>query len=517
MGLLDKKDLAKTIKDIEQIEIPIGILHIGKTIGEGGTSIVKEVQLDGFDKKFAIKFLAEDLKREPSRQYKRFKQAFLNLFYSSYKLPILPQQYFGHIEVNNKIIPYTLMPFIPKTLKQYRKERGEEFNLKDFEIIFRQLLNNIEILHEKGIIHRDLKPENIFLDENRLLIGDFDISMFDDSEHIKFVETKTGERLANYAFSAPEQSNSALGEISNASDWFAFGQILYWLITGNTIKGQNPISVRALNVCWEKYNDLIDNLTLQEPNKRLNSKAKIEKFLNDRDESIQQLEQEYRVIKTNCEFDKILRKNFPGRNKLFTINDNAEIEEFFNDLNNNLKETALYYRFYHKIGGDFYVRRIKKTYNTKDGTFWLLNNYEFYIRNLWINKSDVGYHFCVIEIEPMKTNEVFGEVSNDYSWVSAGYDKGEYISYGEYHDGYSKKFGELSEDAEYRERYVKNDLLVISPQFSSMYNAFEKGGIKELFEKYRNNNFVLQENFFESMMWPRALRNIHNRALCVEY
>jgi len=513
MSIINKKELAEILKNINKIDIPLGCLIIGNNCGEGGTSIVKKAKFDGFSQEFAIKFLAEDVRDKPSSQYKRFKQAFLNLFYNSYKLPILPQLYFGHLEVEEKVIPYTLMPYIPTTLKQDRKNIGDKFDIKHFELIFKTLLNNIEILHKQGITHRDLKPENIFIEGDRLLIGDFDIAMFDDPEHIKLIETESGERLANYAFSAPEQSNVALGEVSNASDWFAFGQILYWLITGNTIKGQKPTPVRSINTCWEKYSDLINNLTSQEPTKRLNSKEKIEKFLKDNDASHQQMKLENEIIESNNKFDEILRKNFSGRKNLFTVNDDTEIQEFFNDLSNNAKETMLYYRLWHNTGGDYYVHRIEKTNNSEDGYFWLLNRYEFNIRNLWIYKSEIGYNFVTIEIEPMKTNEIFGEAFETSNWVGAGYDKGEYIGYGEYEDGYSKKLGELSEDAEFRERYVKSDLLVISPQFSSMYNAFEEGGIKELFQKYQNNHFVLQEDFFEKMMPLRVSRHIHHLML----
>lgn len=183
------------------------------------------------------------------------------------------------------------MPYVSKTLKKYRKEYENNYNLHKFEFIFNCLLSNIEKIHQHNIIHRDLKPENIFIDGDNLLIGDFDISKFNDAEHLKLVDTSSRERLANYAFSAPEQSDSALGDVCDASDWFAFGQILYWLITQSTIRGQNPIQVKEINECWLKYNDLINKLTLQNPKERLNGKSDIENFLQKNDKLIQQFEQ----------------------------------------------------------------------------------------------------------------------------------------------------------------------------------------------------------------------------------
>jgi serine/threonine-protein kinase len=47
--------------------------------------------------------------------------------------------------------------------------------------------------------------------------------------------TKKDERLANYLFSAPEQLNG--GDITFATDIYAFGQILYWFAFGETYRG----------------------------------------------------------------------------------------------------------------------------------------------------------------------------------------------------------------------------------------------------------------------------------------
>lgn len=508
MSIIDKKKLTAIIKQVQYIDTPLGRFKLDQVIGEGGTSIVKKAHVEGTNRNLAVKFLAENIADEPSTQYKRFKQAYINLFFDQYSLPVLPQLYFGELQVNNVIIPYTIMPYISQTLKKYRKENDNNFNLHKFEIIFNYLISNIEKIHQHNIIHRDLKPENVFIDGNNLLIGDFDISKFNDAEHIKLVDTSSGDRLANYAFSAPEQSDNNLGDVCDASDWFAFGQILYWLITQSTIRGQNPIQVKDINKCWLKYNDLINNLTLQNPKERLGSKSDIEKFLKKNDKIVQQLEQEKYIIESNKIFDEILRKNFPGQRNLFRIDDNSKIQNLFSDLNDNLEATSLYYRLYHLTGGDYYVNRITKTQNSIDGNFWLLNNYEFYINNLWIYKGDVGYGFIVIDIKAMKTNDTFGEPNDSSVWVCAGYDNTEYISCDEYEDGYSVKLGKLSDDVEFRERYVRNDLLILSPQFSSMYNAFEEDAIKNLFTLYRNNNSVLKEEFLKEIMPPKVLRHI---------
>ncbi len=251
MSILTKKELTSLLKNIKTINTNLGIFHIGKHQYEGGTAIVKEATLENISEKFAIKFLAENINERLSNQYLRFKQAYINLFTKYYKLDIVPQLYFGELILDDVKIPYTIMPYINKTLKQYKKEVGN-ISFQQFEKIFHVLLNDIDKLHQNNIIHRDLKPDNIFIYDKKLLIADFDISKFDNQDDVKLVETEANDRLANYYFSAPEQSQKTIGEVSFASDWFAFGQILYWLITGTTIRGQNPDKISRRNIEYTK-------------------------------------------------------------------------------------------------------------------------------------------------------------------------------------------------------------------------------------------------------------------------
>ena len=92
-------------------------------------------------------------------------------------------------------------------------------------------------IHNSGIIHRDLKPKNILIDENgRLNIADFGISWYNPDIYDATGHTREGERLANYEFSAPEQSNDKK-ELTKAADIYSLGQIMYWLVHGEVCKG----------------------------------------------------------------------------------------------------------------------------------------------------------------------------------------------------------------------------------------------------------------------------------------
>ena len=127
-----------------------------------------------------------------------------------------------------------------------------------------------------------------------------------------------------------------------------------------------------------------------------------------------------------------------------------------------------------------------------------------------------GFSFLLIEIEPMHTNNKLGQVFSEFNTVEGGYDNGHYISREEYDDGYSE-FGKNTGECELRVRIVGPELLIISPKLCSMFNAQKDGIIKELYNNYKNNNFNLNEDFFEPLIPPNARRNIHTSNLCIEF
>lgn len=91
--------------------------------------------------------------------------------------------------------------------------------------VFRQLLEALAHMHEKGLVHRDVKPENVIValtDEARLL--DFDLS---GPAREAF---KKPLRVGTLPYLAPEQ---VLGQSpGQEADVYAAGVILYWILSG---------------------------------------------------------------------------------------------------------------------------------------------------------------------------------------------------------------------------------------------------------------------------------------------
>jgi hypothetical protein len=143
-----------------------------------------------------------------------------------------------------------------------------------------QLARGLAAAHDRGIVHRDLKPENVFLThDGRLKILDFGVArrqeLTPEVDTNLTTITEPGVFVGTPAYASPEQ---VLGEPATPrSDLFAFGVVLYELLTGTNpfrretmaetmtailradppplagaVQGVPPAALRVLDHCLEK-------------------------------------------------------------------------------------------------------------------------------------------------------------------------------------------------------------------------------------------------------------------------
>ncbi len=86
--------------------------------------------------------------------------------------------------------------------------------------------------HSLGIVHRDLKPENVFIEPTgRIVLCDFGIARSFDGEEKGTLASHNTRLAGSPLYMSPEQVASP-GSVGPASDMFALGSLLFFLVTG---------------------------------------------------------------------------------------------------------------------------------------------------------------------------------------------------------------------------------------------------------------------------------------------
>ncbi|MBO2465181.1 WD40 repeat domain-containing serine/threonine protein kinase [Actinomadura violacea] len=93
-----------------------------------------------------------------------------------------------------------------------------------------QILDALAVAHGQGVVHRDIKPANLFLLDGggRVKICDFGIARLADATKL----TATGGAAGTPLYMAPEQIEG--GTVDHRTDLYAFGCVLYEMLTGGT-------------------------------------------------------------------------------------------------------------------------------------------------------------------------------------------------------------------------------------------------------------------------------------------
>src|SRR5436189_2122297 len=92
-----------------------------------------------------------------------------------------------------------------------------------------KVARTVHYAHEHGILHRDIKPGNILLDaKGEPLLTDFGLARLVEAES---TITRTREALGTPSYMAPEQAAGEQRKLSNATDIYGLGAVLYQLLT----------------------------------------------------------------------------------------------------------------------------------------------------------------------------------------------------------------------------------------------------------------------------------------------
>ncbi len=264
----------------------------------GGNGVVYFGKINNHE--VAIKFLLKSDKKKRNR----FLCEFFNVLVGVDDNDGIVRQYFyEEVVLGNYKMPIIVMKKYPNHLEYIDNITQDELISK-----FDQLARALKKIHNSGIIHRDLKPKNILIDENgRLNIADFGISWYNPDIYDATGHTREGERLANYEFSAPEQSNDKK-ELTKAADIYSLGQIMYWLVHGEVCKGTRraKITDKYAGPRMELLDSIVDKCIANDPKDRYQSIDEIYKDINEKlfpngDVNVKKIKKDEKEIKEQLE------------------------------------------------------------------------------------------------------------------------------------------------------------------------------------------------------------------------
>jgi serine/threonine protein kinase len=248
-GLIDQPALEVAAQALaaEQVRSPVGQslghYQILSLLGKGGMGEVYRARDVRLGREVAIKILPAEYSADADR-LRRFEQE---------------ARAASRLNHPNVLTIYDIgthagAPYLVAELLEGETLRGR---LKGADLPLRraidyalQVARGLQAAHAKGIVHRDLKPENLFVTKDgRVKILDFGLAKLkpppagiDTNASTQPLSTASGMVMGTPHYMSPEQVRAE--EVDHRADIFAFGAILYEMLSGRrAFQGNSVVEV----------------------------------------------------------------------------------------------------------------------------------------------------------------------------------------------------------------------------------------------------------------------------------
>ena len=200
----------------------VGNYYLVQKVGQGQFGVVyKGVSIEDPKKVFAIKCVLKKSLEKNVMLTKLFQTEMSVM--SKLNHPNI-MHLFEFMETSNNY--YLVIQFCNNgDLENYLKKMGK---LSEDEAVYflMQIMNGFQVLHRNKVMHRDVKLANIFLQDDKVVIGDFGFAKQGED----FAKTKLGTPITM----APELLISDGKGYTNKADLWSIGVCFYQILFGKT-------------------------------------------------------------------------------------------------------------------------------------------------------------------------------------------------------------------------------------------------------------------------------------------
>src|SRR5438552_1936963 len=217
----DEKDDAK---EESRMQMEFGDYELLDEIGRGGQGVVYRARQKSLNRTVALKVIG--LGRWAStphlRRFRHEAEAAASLEHPQ----IVPIYEIGERDGSC----YFSMKFVEGGQLDEVVRREAMSTRRAAELLVK-IARTVHFAHEHGILHRDIKPGNILLDKKgEPHLTDFGLARLLESES---TITRTLEVMGTPSYMAPEQAAGETAELTNATDVYGLGAVLYQLLTSH--------------------------------------------------------------------------------------------------------------------------------------------------------------------------------------------------------------------------------------------------------------------------------------------
>jgi serine/threonine-protein kinase len=255
-----------------------GRYRVIRLLGEGGMSLVYEVEHLKLKRQFALKRMLPSLLENEEAQVRFAREAEV---LASLRHPNIVD--IVDWDVLEDGSPYMVLEFLHGAHVRVRMDRAP----LAWEAIARigdQAMAALSLAHRNGITHRDLKPENIFISiddagDERVKLLDFGVSK------LRGVGRTTGQHamLGTPSYMSPEQAQGLTELIGPSVDVWAMGAMLYEMATQKVAFTGESLVQTVVNITSARppaitqfrpdapaaFVDLVDRATSTDPERRI--------------------------------------------------------------------------------------------------------------------------------------------------------------------------------------------------------------------------------------------------------